>query len=92
MAVAMRDKGYEYDCVYDVSKKTVCFSRSASSGSVNWSGFPKVEMKNGPAKQFGYTPGRVIIIDLGNTNSCFAGYDPDNPKTMFQFCIPPGSP
>ncbi|GJM87973.1 hypothetical protein PR202_ga03985 [Eleusine coracana subsp. coracana] len=43
MAVSMRDKGY--DRVYDASKKTVCFSRSASGGSVNWSGLPKVEMK-----------------------------------------------
>ncbi|GJM87975.1 hypothetical protein PR202_ga03987 [Eleusine coracana subsp. coracana] len=43
MAVSMRDKGYGR--VYDASKKTVCFSRSASGGSVNWSGLPKVEMK-----------------------------------------------
>ncbi|GJM87972.1 hypothetical protein PR202_ga03984 [Eleusine coracana subsp. coracana] len=41
-----------------------------------------------PAKRFGYTPGSVIIIDLGNTNSCVAGYDPGKPKTTFQFCIP----
>ncbi|GJN38460.1 hypothetical protein PR202_gb27499 [Eleusine coracana subsp. coracana] len=43
MAVAMRDKGYDRD--YNAENKMVCFSRSASGGSVNWSGLPKVEMK-----------------------------------------------
>ena len=30
----------------------------------------------------------VIVIDLGNTNSCVAGYAPGKAETMFQFCIP----
>ncbi|PUZ62983.1 hypothetical protein GQ55_3G030500 [Panicum hallii var. hallii] len=30
----------------------------------------------------------VIVIDLGNTNSCVAGYAPGKTETMFQFCIP----
>ena len=36
-----------------------------------------------------YPPGRVIAVDLGNTNSCVAGYDgPGETQTMFQLCIP----
>ncbi|PUZ62996.1 hypothetical protein GQ55_3G032000 [Panicum hallii var. hallii] len=31
---------------------------------------------------------QVIVIDLGNTNSCVAGYAPGKTETMFQFCIP----
>ena len=31
----------------------------------------------------------MIAIDLGNTNSCVAGYAaPGKTETMFQFCIP----
>ncbi|RLN34004.1 hypothetical protein C2845_PM03G17920 [Panicum miliaceum] len=36
-----------------------------------------------------YPPGRVIIaVDLGNTNSCVAGYGSGQTQTMFQLCIP----
>ncbi|XP_062201838.1 luminal-binding protein 5-like [Phragmites australis] len=38
--------------------------------------------------QFRYPPGEVIVIDLGNTNSCVAGYVPGETETMLQFCIP----
>ncbi|CAL4911545.1 unnamed protein product [Urochloa decumbens] len=35
------------------------------------------------------TPRAAIAIDLGNTNSCVAGYAvPGKPETMFQHCIP----
>ncbi|RCV36524.1 hypothetical protein SEVIR_7G335600v4 [Setaria viridis] len=33
-------------------------------------------------------PVEVVAIDLGNTNSCIAGYAPAKTDTMFQFCIP----
>ncbi|TVU50899.1 hypothetical protein EJB05_02296, partial [Eragrostis curvula] len=36
--------------------------------------------------RFGYPPGKVVVIDLGNTNSCVAGYGPA--ADVFQFCIP----
>ncbi|XP_025800184.1 luminal-binding protein 5-like [Panicum hallii] len=35
-----------------------------------------------------YPPGRVIAVDLGNTNSCVAGYGSGQTQTMFQLCIP----
>ena len=35
-----------------------------------------------------YPPGRVIAVDLGNTNSCVAGYEGGQTQTMFQLCIP----
>lgn len=38
-------------------------------------------------EQFGYETGSVVVLDLGNPNSCVAGYDGPG-KTMFQFCIP----
>ncbi|RLM99927.1 luminal-binding protein-like [Panicum miliaceum] len=39
--------------------------------------------------QIWYPPAvQVIVIDLGNTNSCVAGYAPGKTETMFQFCIP----
>ena len=44
-------------------------------------------------REFWYPRGEVIVIDLGNTNSCVAGYTgsgktTDDDDTMFQFCIP----
>jgi heat shock protein 5 len=36
-----------------------------------------------------YPPGRVVAIDLGNTNSCVAGYESgETTRTMFHHCIP----
>ena len=37
-----------------------------------------------------YRPGAAIAIDLGNTNSCVAGYGPGGKmdETLFRFCIP----
>ncbi|TVU50909.1 hypothetical protein EJB05_02306 [Eragrostis curvula] len=35
-----------------------------------------------------YPPAEAIIIDLGNTNSCVAGYHPAKAETAFQFCVP----
>ena len=36
-----------------------------------------------------YPPGRVIAVDLGNTNSCVAGYGGGGQtQAMFQLCIP----
>ncbi|KAL6647217.1 hypothetical protein ACP70R_014654 [Stipagrostis hirtigluma subsp. patula] len=35
-----------------------------------------------------FPPGTVIAVDLGNTNSCVAGYVPGDTETTFQFCIP----
>ncbi|RLN30181.1 luminal-binding protein-like [Panicum miliaceum] len=36
-----------------------------------------------------YRPGAEIAIDLGNTNSCVAGYGPGKmEETLFRFCIP----
>ncbi|RLM99010.1 luminal-binding protein-like [Panicum miliaceum] len=36
-----------------------------------------------------YRPGAEIAIDLGNTNSCVAGYGPgEMEETLFRFCIP----
>jgi len=35
-----------------------------------------------------YRPGRVIALDLGNTNSCVAGYGGSSSETMFHICIP----
>ncbi|KAJ1264772.1 hypothetical protein BS78_08G027000 [Paspalum vaginatum] len=36
----------------------------------------------------GRRPPPVIAVDLGNTNSCAAGYGPGNDDAMFRFCIP----
>ncbi|KAL6905608.1 hypothetical protein ACP4OV_003209 [Aristida adscensionis] len=38
-----------------------------------------------PRPRFGYDPGSVIVVDLGNTNSCVSGY---RGEAMFRFCIP----
>jgi len=36
-----------------------------------------------------YPPGRVVAIDLGNTNSCVTGYEcGETTQTMFHHCIP----
>ncbi|CAL5034292.1 unnamed protein product [Urochloa decumbens] len=35
-----------------------------------------------------YPLGTVIAIDLGNTNSCAAGYAPGHTESMFHLCIP----
>ncbi|RLM86286.1 hypothetical protein C2845_PM04G00490 [Panicum miliaceum] len=43
------------------------------------------ELPSDPAM---YPPGRVIAVDLGNTNSCVAGYGSGQTQTMFQLCIP----
>ncbi|CAL4896859.1 unnamed protein product [Urochloa decumbens] len=49
---------------------------------------PSMYADNTPEK-FWYPPGSVIAIDLGNTNSCVAGYGPGKTDlTPFQFCIP----
>ncbi|CAN6344439.1 unnamed protein product [Urochloa humidicola] len=48
---------------------------------------PSMYADNTPEK-FWYPLGSVIAIDLGNTNSCVAGYAPGKTETMFQFCIP----
>ncbi|CAD6342560.1 unnamed protein product [Miscanthus lutarioriparius] len=43
-------------------------------------------------REFWYRRGEVVVIDLGNTNSCVAGYTGSgkttDDDTMFQFCIP----
>ncbi|OEL31768.1 hypothetical protein BAE44_0007215 [Dichanthelium oligosanthes] len=40
-------------------------------------------------KQFRYRPGAAIVIDLGNNNSCVAGYVvAGKTEKMFQHCIP----
>jgi heat shock protein 5 len=35
-----------------------------------------------------FDPGTAAAINLGNTNSCIAGYDFDPKSTYYQFCIP----
>ncbi|OEL31771.1 Luminal-binding protein 5 [Dichanthelium oligosanthes] len=46
-------------------------------------------MYAGSPRQLWYPPGSVIAIDLGNTNSCVAGYAPGKTTVAkFQFCIP----
>ncbi|TVU40244.1 hypothetical protein EJB05_13697, partial [Eragrostis curvula] len=35
-----------------------------------------------------FSPGRVVAIDLGNTNSCVAGYASGDADAMFCICIP----
>ncbi|TVU40254.1 hypothetical protein EJB05_13707, partial [Eragrostis curvula] len=34
-----------------------------------------------------FPPGRVVAIDLGNTNSCVAGYASGDADDMFRICI-----
>ncbi|CAN6344441.1 unnamed protein product [Urochloa humidicola] len=48
--------------------------------------YPPSMYADNSQEEFWYPRGSVIVIDLGNTNSCVAGYGPV--KTTFQFCIP----
>ncbi|GJM87974.1 hypothetical protein PR202_ga03986 [Eleusine coracana subsp. coracana] len=63
----------------------LCLLAAAASG-LEIPHYSRAYTGSNPEQQFGYTPGRVIVLDLGNTNSCVAGYGPGN--TMFQFCVP----
>ncbi|KAF8657929.1 hypothetical protein HU200_059742 [Digitaria exilis] len=43
---------------------------------------------NSTPDRYRQRPRPAIVIDLGNTNSCVAGYEPGKPETVFQHCIP----